>query len=96
MLTPVDNYQFYQSGNNALDDEKIQSKNSGNKVAVDRRTSLDLATIESMIETFNLNKKDMLQLVQRIVHHVNASDEERAAMAHKKAGDIRYDKRRLP
>nr|WP_299038128.1 FAD-dependent oxidoreductase [uncultured Psychrobacter sp.] len=88
MLTPVDNYQFYQSGNNALDDEKIQSKNSGNKVAVDRRASLDLATIESMIETFNLNKKDMLQLVQRIVHHVNASDEERAAMAHKKAGDI--------
>ena len=47
MLTSVDNYQFYQSGNNALDDEKIQSKNSGNKVAVDRRASLDLATIES-------------------------------------------------
>lgn len=88
MLTPVDNYQFYQSGNNAVNDGQTTSKDSGNRVAIDRRAAIDLATIESMITAFNLNKKDMLQLVQRIVHHVNASDEERAEMAHKKAGDI--------
>jgi len=88
MLTPVDNYQFYQSGNNAVNDGQTTSKDSGNRVAIDRRAAIDLTTIESMITTFNLNKKDMLQLVQRIVHHVNASDEERAAMAHEKAGDI--------
>lgn len=92
MLTPVDDYQFYQSGNNALDDaldnKHTASENSGNKVAIDRRAAIDLTTIESMIATFNLNKKNMLQLVQRIVHHVNASDEERATMSFQKAGDI--------
>ena len=91
MLTPVDNYQFYESGSNAVDKDKLGNKSDndkGNRVAIDRRAAIDLATIESMIDTFNLNKKNMLQLVQCIVHHVNASDEERAAMAYQKAGDI--------
>lgn len=93
MLTPVDDYQFYQSGNGSINDEDDTSKDKntkedGKQVAIDRRAAIDLKTIESMITTFDLNKKDMLQLVQRIVHHVNASDEERAEMAFKKAGDL--------
>ena len=89
MLTPVDDYQFYQSGNGKFDKNSTDDdKNSGSRVAVDRHEAIDLQTIESMIKTFDLSKKDMLQLVQRIVHHVNASDAERAEMAFKKAGDI--------
>ena len=92
MLTPVDDYQFYQSGNDNLDtstnSQSDSGESKGKRVAIDRRAAIDLATIESMMSTFNLNKKDMLQLLQRIVHHVNASDEERAAMAFKKAGDV--------
>ena len=100
MLTPVDDYQFYQSGhgkfdddtnNNNSDNEKstnCDKKGAGKQVAVDRHEAIDLQTIESMIETFGLSKKDMLQLVQRIVHHVNASEAERAEMAFKKAGDV--------
>ncbi len=100
MLTPVDNYKFYQSGSDerdvsednnrdiSEDREDNNNNNKGKQVAVDRRAAIDLQTIEKMIETFDLNKKDMLQLVQRIVHHVNASDDERAKMAYKKAGDI--------
>ncbi|TXD98276.1 hypothetical protein ES754_04935 [Psychrobacter frigidicola] len=95
MLTPVDDYQFYQSGDGSFnygnkddvnkDDARAEK---GKRVAIDRRAAIDLQTIESMIDTFDLNKKDMLQLVQRIVHHVNASDEERAEMAFKKVGDL--------
>ena len=97
MLTPVDDYQFYQSGSESSSDKSNDkarpeksnnAKNKGKRVSIDRRAAIDLHTIENMIETFDLNKKDMLQLVQRIVHHVNASEKERAEMAHKKAGEI--------
>ena len=97
MLTPVDDYQFYQSGSESSSDKSNDkarpeksnnAKNKGKRVSIDRRAAIDLHTIENMIETFDLNKKDMLQLVQRIVHHVNASEKERVEMAHKKAGDI--------
>lgn len=91
MLTPVDDYRFYQSGSADSSGSHKYGDNKediGKQVAVDRREAIDLQTIEKMITTFNLNKADMLQLVQRIIHHVNASEEERAAMAHKKAGDI--------
>lgn len=88
MLTPVEDYQFYQSGNGNVDTNGEKVENDSKRVSIDRRTALDLQTIEAMIETFNLNKKNMLQLVQRIVHHVNANDEERAAMAFKTAGEV--------
>lgn len=92
MLTPVDDYKFYQSGSDehdiSDDSEDASNNEKGKQVAVDRRESIDLQTIEKMIETFDLNKKDMLQLVQRIVHHVNASEEERAKMAYQKAGEV--------
>ncbi|MBE0406187.1 FAD-dependent oxidoreductase [Psychrobacter sp. AOP22-C1-22] len=95
MLTAVEDYQFYQSGHGNVEDSDNHNDNSGQKdeqkgkrVAIDRRAAIDLQTIEAMIETFDLNKKNMLQLVQRIVHHVNASDEERAAMAFKTAGEV--------
>lgn len=88
MLTPVEDYQFYQSGNGNVDTNGEKVENDSKRVSIDRRTALDLQTIEAMIETFNLNKKNMLQLVQRIVHHVNANDEERTAMAFKTAGEV--------
>ncbi|WP_198335532.1 FAD-dependent oxidoreductase [Psychrobacter celer] len=95
MLTAVEDYQFYQSGHGNTEDSDNHTNNSeqkdeqkGKRVAIDRRAAIDLQTIEAMVDTFDLNKKNMLQLVQRIVHHVNASDKERAAMAFKTAGEV--------
>ncbi|WP_227430484.1 FAD-dependent oxidoreductase [Psychrobacter sp. I-STPA6b] len=79
MLTPVDDYQFYQGA---------VSSNTDSHVTVPRQQAISLHTIESMIHTFGLNRKNMLQLVQRIIHHVNASEEARQKMAFEKAGDV--------
>ncbi|WP_201615915.1 NAD(P)-binding protein [Psychrobacter urativorans] len=56
MLTPVDDYQFYQSGNGSFNDENKDdadkdgaSVKKGKRVAIDRRAAIDLQTIESMI-----------------------------------------------
>ncbi|WP_131667276.1 FAD-dependent oxidoreductase [Psychrobacter pygoscelis] len=89
-LTPVDDYQFYQSEpkkDNRGKSDNVES-HSGRRISVDRRKAIDLQTIENMIEAFDLNKKNMLQLVQRIVHHVNASEEQRQKMEYEKAGDF--------
>lgn len=75
LLSPVDDYHFYES-------------QSGEKVKVSRKDPMDIETVQSMIKTFGLNKKNMVQLVQRIVHHVNSSKEDREKLAYEKAGDI--------
>ena len=58
MLTSVKDYQFYQSGNVNVDNNDEKVENDSKRVSIDRRAALDLQTIEAMIETFNLNKKN--------------------------------------
>lgn len=74
-LTPVADYQFYERA-------------SGKRVSVDRKGSIDVATVRDLISTFGLSVPDMLHLAEKIMHHVNASPQERETMAHEKAGDL--------
>jgi thioredoxin reductase len=74
-LTAVDDYMFYES-------------KSGKKVAVDRTDSIKLETFKELVKTFNLSITDMMGLAKKIIHHVNATDEERQKQAYQKAGDV--------
>lgn len=74
-LDPVSEYVFYE-------------RSSGKSVGVDRTDSIDAATVRELVDTFELSVPDMIHLAQKIVHHVNASDDERERMAHQKAGDV--------
>ncbi len=74
-LTAVDNYMFYES-------------KSGKKVAVDRTDNLTLETFKALVKTFDLSLTDMMGLAKKILHHVNASNEERGKMAFQKAGEV--------
>ncbi len=74
-LAPVDDYQFYE-------------RRSGKRVSVDRKDSIGVETVRDLINTFDLSVPDMLHLAHKIMRHVNASDQEREAMAHQKAGDV--------
>lgn len=73
-LSPVDEYKFYE-------------KSSGKSVVIDRTAPLSPMVMIDMMRSFNLSPRDMVHMVSRILHHVNASEEERAQMAHQKAGD---------
>lgn len=74
-LDPVSEYVFYERA-------------GGKRVAVDRTDSIDAGTVRDLIETFDLSVRDMIHLAQQILHHVNASDEERRRLAGQKAGDV--------
>lgn len=74
-LTAVDDYIFYQSG-------------SGRKVAVDRTEPLKFDTFRELVKTFDLSLANMMSLAKKIMHHVNASEEERQTLAYQKAGDV--------
>ncbi|THJ66839.1 FAD-dependent oxidoreductase [Arthrobacter echini] len=74
-LEPVSEYMFYERA-------------SGKHVGVDRTSSIDAGTVRELVETFDLSVPDMIHLAQKILHHVNASDDEREEMAHQKAGDV--------
>lgn len=74
-LDPVSEYMFFERA-------------SGKHVGVDRTASIDASTVRELIETFDLSVPDMIHLAQKILHHVNASDDERERMAHQKAGDV--------
>lgn len=74
-LDPVSEYMFYERA-------------SGKRVGVDRTASIDSDTVRELVGTFDLSVPDMIHLAQKILHHVNASDDERERMAHQKAGDV--------
>ncbi|MDO5753477.1 FAD-dependent oxidoreductase [Arthrobacter sp.] len=74
-LEPVAEYNFYERA-------------TGKHVGVDRTTSIDSGTVRDLVETFDLSVPDMIHLAQKILRHVNASDDERERMAHQKAGDV--------
>ncbi|MDN5819913.1 MAG: FAD-dependent oxidoreductase [Brachybacterium sp.] len=74
-LDPVAEYIFFERA-------------SGRRVAVDRTAPLDAETVRELIETFDLSIPDMIHLAQKILHHVNASEDERERMAHQQAGDV--------
>lgn len=74
-MTPVDEYKFYE-------------KSSGTSIAMDRTAPLSPKAMIDMVRSFDLAPKDMVHLASRILHHVNADDDERSKMAHQKAGDV--------
>ena len=74
-LTAVDEYIFYQS-------------KSGKKVAVDRTQSIKLETFKELVKTFDLSVIDMMTLAKKIIHHINASEEERQKLTYQKAGEV--------
>ena len=73
-LSPVDAYLFYE-------------RESGRHVALDRREPLDVHAVADLVKTFGLSRRDMLHLAERILHHVNASSEEREALSRLEAGE---------
>lgn len=74
-LIPVDSYLFYES-------------QTGKSVAIDRTDSIKFEALKELINTFELSVSDMLSLAKKIVHHVNASDDERDQQRYLSAGDV--------
>lgn len=74
-LSPVDEYLFYR-------------KADGARVALNRSKDVDFFSIAELVRTFDLSTPDMLNLGKSILHHVNASEDERAELTHRAAGDV--------